>query len=66
MKMGDRRLKQLDRLGSRVQNKLSLKGKPANRAERRKFAHVLKTEHVDPSEIDEEALFEALAAHHHS
>lgn len=62
MKMGDRRLKKLDRIGTRVQHKTALTGAPVNRAERRKFAHVLKAERVDPGDIDDAALFEALAA----
>ena len=62
MRMGDRRLKHLDRLGNRVQTKTALHDKPVNRAERRRFAHILKQAHVDESEIDQGALFEAIRA----
>jgi hypothetical protein len=64
MKMGDRRLKRLDELGTQIQRKVGLTGEPTNRAERRKFKHVLKQERVKEDEIDQIALFEALKAHY--
>lgn len=60
MKMKDRRLKYLDRLGMRVMDKTSLSGKPTNRAERRRFGYILKREHVTEDEINQDAIFEAL------
>jgi hypothetical protein len=63
MKMGDRRLKRLDKLGIDVQSKVRIIGKPTNRAQHRKYEHVLKRERIIRDEIDEEALFEALEDH---
>lgn len=63
MKMGKRNFKQIDRYCSRSQTKTRLEGKPTNRAERRKFQHVLKQEGVREDEIDQVALFGALKAH---
>ena len=64
MKMGDRRLKRLDRIGTQIQKKTVLTDEPTNRAERRKFKHVLKKERVREDEVDQVAIFEALKAHH--
>ncbi len=64
MKMGKRDLKQLDRYCARSCTKTVLTGEPTNRAERRKFAHVLKQEGIHEDEVDQVALFEALKAHH--
>jgi hypothetical protein len=64
MKMRDRRLKRLDKLGTQINRKTSLTGRPTNRAERRKFEHVLRQTQVDPAEVDQDALFEALKKHH--
>ena len=64
MKMGDRRLKRLDKLGTQIQNKPILTGEPANRSERRKFNRVLRHERVRPEEIDQEAIFAALKEHY--
>lgn len=63
MKMGDRKSKRLDKLGTQVQRKTHLTGEPTNRAERRKFKHVLKQARVEPEDIDRDALFAALKAH---
>lgn len=60
MKMGNRRLKRLDKLGTQVQRKTAITGEPANRAERRKYQHVLRQEGVSSEDIDEAALFAAL------
>lgn len=64
MKMGDRRLKQIDRYCTRAQIKPSLTGEPTNRAEKRKFKHVLKRERIKEDELDLDSLFAALRKHH--
>lgn len=64
MKMGDRRLKRLDRLGVQIQNKTRLTGEPTNRAEKRRFNHVLRQERVKADEIDQVALFATIKNRH--
>lgn len=58
--MGNRRLKKLDALGTKIQSKTIIRGEPNNRAEKRRFKHILKRENVSENEIDKDALFKAL------
>ncbi len=65
MKMGNRRNKLLDRIGTLVTRKTELTGEPTNRAQRRRYRHALKEVGVASSEIDEDALFKALRERNH-
>lgn len=61
MKMGDRKLKRLDALGVKTQNKSHLAVDPKNRAERRKLDRALRQAGV-PEEEREIVLKEGISA----
>jgi hypothetical protein len=61
MKMGDKRLKRLDALGVKTQNKTTLAVDPKNRAERRKLDRTLRHAGV-PEDEREIVLKEGVSA----